>query len=63
MQLNREMVKEKSKECILLIQNEDLREFSLVNIRGMDTLELLAALSNMSEDDKQIGRASCRERV
>ena len=50
LQLNREM--EQSKECILLIQNEDLTEFSLVNVRGMDTQELLAALSNMSEDDK-----------
>lgn len=50
LQLNREM--EQSKECILLIQNEDLAEFSLVNVRGMDTQELLAALSNMSEDDK-----------
>ena len=52
LQLNREMEQEQSKECILLIQNEDLTEFSLVNIRGMDTQELLAALSNMSEDDK-----------
>ena len=50
LQLNREM--EQSKECILLIQNEDLTEFSLINVRGMDTQELLAALSNMSEDDK-----------
>ena len=50
LQLNREM--EQSKECILLMQNEDLTEFSLVNVRGMDTQELLAALSNMSEDDK-----------
>lgn len=50
LQLNREM--EQSKECILLIQNEDLTEFSLVNVRGMDTQELVAALSNMSEDDK-----------
>ncbi|MGN0265445.1 MAG: YodL domain-containing protein [Lachnospiraceae bacterium] len=52
LQLNREMVQEQSKECILLIQNEDLTEFSLVNVRGMDTQELVAALSNMSEDDK-----------
>lgn len=52
LQLNREIEQEQSKECILLIQNEDLTEFSLVNIRGMDTQELLAALSNMSEDDK-----------
>ena len=34
------------------IQNEDLTEFSLVNVRGMDTQELVAALTNMSEDDK-----------
>ena len=36
MQLNHEMEQEQSKECILLIQNEDLTEFSLVNVRGMD---------------------------
>ena len=52
LQLNREMEQEQSKECILMIQNEDLTEFSLVNVRGMDTQELVAALSNMSEDDK-----------
>lgn len=52
LQLNREIEQEQSKECILLIQNEDLTEFSLVNVRGMDTQELVAALSNMSEDDK-----------
>lgn len=52
LQLNREMEQEQRKECILLIQNEDLTEFSLVNVRGMDTQELVAALSNMSEDDK-----------
>ncbi|MGN0364953.1 MAG: YodL domain-containing protein, partial [Suilimivivens sp.] len=52
LQLNREMEQEQSKECILLIQNEDLTEFSLVNVRGMDTQELVAALSNMGEDDK-----------
>ena len=37
---------------ILLIQNEALTEFSLVNVRGMDTQELVAALTNMSGDDK-----------
>ncbi len=51
LQLNREIEQEQSKECILLIQNEDLTEFSIVNVRGMDTQELVAALSNMSEDD------------
>lgn len=52
LQLNREMEQEQSKECILLIQNENLTEFSLVNVRGMDTQELVAALTNMNEDDK-----------
>lgn len=52
LQLNREMEQEQSKECMLLIQNEDLTEFSLVNVRGMDKQELVATLSNMSEDDK-----------
>lgn len=52
LQLNREMEQEQSKECILLIQNEDLTKFSLVNVRGMDTQELVAALTNMNEDDK-----------
>lgn len=52
LQLNRAMEQEQSKECILLIQNEDLTEFSLVNVRGMDRQELVATLSNMSEDDK-----------
>ena len=52
LQLNREMEQEQSKECILLIQNEDLTEFSLVNVRGMDTQELVAALTNMNEDGK-----------
>ena len=52
LQLNRAIEKEQSKECILLIQNEDLTEFSLVNVRGMDTQELVAALTNMNEDDK-----------
>ena len=52
LQLNRAIEKEQSKECILLIQNGDLTEFSLVNVRGMDTQELVAALTNMSEDDK-----------
>ena len=52
LQLNRAIEQEQSKECILLIQNEELTEFSLVNVRGMDTRGLVAALTNMSEDDK-----------
>lgn len=52
LQLNCEIEQEQSKKCILLIQNGDLTEFSLVNVRGMDTQEVVAALSRMSEDDK-----------
>lgn len=52
LQINRAIEQEQSKESILLIQNEDLTEFSLVNVRGMDRQELVATLSNMSEDDK-----------
>ena len=52
LQINRAIEQEQSKESILLIQNEDLTEFSLVNVRGMDKQELVATLSNMSEDDK-----------
>lgn len=57
LQINRAIEQEQSKESILLIQNEDLTEFSLVNVRGMDTQELVATLSNMSEDDKLIIQA------
>lgn len=53
LQLNREMEQDQSKECILLIQNEELTEFSLVNVRGMDKQELVDALSAMGEDDKR----------
>ena len=52
LQISRAIEQEQSKESILLIQNEDLTEFSLVNVRGMDKQELVATLSNMSEDDK-----------
>ena len=52
LQINRAIEQEQSKECILLIQNNDLTEFSLVNVRGMDTQELVDVLSAMSEDDK-----------
>ena len=52
LQINRAIEQEQSKESILRIQNEDLTEFSLVNVREMDKQELVATLSNMSEDDK-----------
>ena len=53
LQINRAIEQEQSKESILLIQNDDLTEFSLVNVRGMDRQELVDALSAMGEDDKR----------
>lgn len=52
LQINRDIEQEQSKESILLIQNDDLTEFNLINVRGMDRQELVDALSVMSEDDK-----------
>lgn len=52
LQLNREIEKEQRKESILLIQNEDLTQYSLVSIRGMDQTELVSALSSMNEMDR-----------
>ena len=53
LQINRALEQEQSKESILLIQNDDLTEFSLVNVRGMDRQELVDTLSRMGEDDKR----------
>ena len=52
LQRDREVLQEQTKESILLIQNTDLSEFSLLDIYGMDRLELMQALSEMTEDDK-----------
>ena len=52
LQRNREVSQEQTKECILLIQNTDLSEFSLLDVYGMDRLELMQALSEMTEEDK-----------
>lgn len=49
---DREVSQEQTKESILLIQNNDLSEFSLLDVYGMDRLELMQTLSEMSEDDK-----------
>ena len=51
-QRNREVSQEQTKESILLIQNTDLSEFSLLDVYGMDRPELMQALSEMSDDDK-----------
>ena len=46
------MEQEQNKESILLIQNDDLTQYSLVSVVGMDRQELMDILSAMSEDDK-----------
>ena len=40
------------KESFLLIQNSDLSEYSLVNVRGMDGAELVEALLAMNDNDR-----------
>ena len=52
LQRDREVSQEQTKESILLIQNTDLSEFSLLDVYGMDRLELMQALSEMTDDDK-----------
>lgn len=52
LQRNREVSQEQTKESILLIQNTDLSEFSLLEVYGMDRPELMQALSEMTDDDK-----------
>ena len=52
LQRNREVSQEQTKESILLIQNTDLSEFSLLDVYGMDRPELIQALSEMTDDDK-----------
>ncbi len=49
---DRELLQAAEKESVLLVQNNDLSEYSLLNVRGMDTKDLVAALSDMTEDDK-----------
>ena len=53
LQLDRELMQEQEKESLLLIQNSDLSEYSLVNVRGMDAAEIVEALSAMNDDDRQ----------
>ena len=52
LQLNREMEQEHGKESILLVHNEDFSEYNLVSVRGMDSAELISALSTKNEEDK-----------
>lgn len=52
LQKDRLAEQEQNKESILLIQNDDLTQYSLVSVVGMDRQELMDVLSAMSEDDK-----------
>ena len=40
------------KESLLLIQNNDLSEYSLVSVRGMDAAEIVEILSDMNDNDR-----------
>ena len=52
LQRDREMMQEQEKESLLLIQNSDLSEYSLVSVRGMDAAEVVEALAAMNDDDR-----------
>ena len=52
LQRDREMMQEQEKESLLLIQNSDLSEYSLLNVRGMDAAEVMEALSAMNDNDR-----------
>ncbi len=47
-----ELMQVQEKESLLLVQNSDLSEYSLVNVRGMDAAEIIEALSAMNDDDR-----------
>lgn len=51
-QRDRELKQEQGKESLLLIQNSDLSEYSLLYVRGMDAAEIVEALSAMNDDDR-----------
>ena len=58
LQLDRKLMQDMSingqeKESLLLVQNDDLSEYSLLSVRGMDSGEIVDALSAMSEEDRQ----------
>ena len=49
---DRELMQEQEKESLLLVQNSDLSEYGLVNVRGMDAAEVVEALSAMNDNDR-----------
>lgn len=52
LQRDREIMQEQEKESLLLIHKEDLSEYSLLSVKGMETAEIVEALSGMNEDDR-----------
>ena len=51
-QRDREIMNGQEKESLLLVQNSDLSEYSLLSVRGMDAAEIMEALSAMNDDDR-----------
>ena len=49
----RELMQGQEKESLLLIQNSDLSEYSLVNVRGMDAVEVVETLFAMNDNDRR----------
>ena len=52
LQRDRELMRGQEKESLLLVQNSDLSEYRLVNVRGMDAAEIIEALLAMNDDDR-----------
>ncbi len=52
LQRDREIMQEQERESLLLIHKEDLSEYSLLSVKGMETAEIVEALSGMNEDDR-----------
>ena len=50
--LSPEMMQGQEKESLLLVQNSNLSEYSLLNVRGMDAAETVEALAAMNDDDR-----------
>ena len=55
-------MQEQEKESFLLVQNSDLSEYSLVNVRGMDAAEVLESLSAMNDNDRRNATAYLESR-
>ena len=50
--LSWEMMQGQEKESLLLVQNSNLSEYSLLNVRGMDAAETVEVLAAMNDDDR-----------